>query len=331
MNTRRLGSLHYAKALAAVSFALFVSAQGAWPQASRTINVTVAAPADGPTETLTHLLADQIRQAFNQTRGPTLVIENGAMANGVVGAEAVSRAPADGNTLLLTVNAFLINPYLRHVNYDPLNSFEPVCYLANSPELVVVNSASQYHVLGDLLNAARSKPGALSMASFGPAGALQIAVEMLKRAAGVNITYVPYGSEVPVINALLSDRETSGFTSYIGSVDYLKSGRLRALATGSRSRVEALPDVPTIAELGYQDFEAQARLWLFAPAKTPKETVAQLAALFTAAMKAPEVRAKLVAQGLYPVAMCGADFAAYLRNQYEQYSRIIGASNLGVR
>ncbi len=297
----------------------------------RTINVVVAAPPDGPTEMLTRLLADQIGQSFNQTRGPTLVIENGTMANGVVGAEAVARAAPDGSTLLLTVNAFLINPYLRHVNYDPLNSFAPICYLANSPELVAVNSTSPYRTLADLLNAARSKPGALTMASFGPAGALQVAVEMLKRAADVNMTYVPYGSEIPVINALLSDRVTSAFTSYIGSAEYLKAGRLRPLAIGSRGRVEALPDVPTIAESGYKDYEAQARLWLFAPAKTPAETIAQLTTLFTAAMKAPEVRSKLVAQGFYPVAMCGADFAAYVRNQYEQYGRIIGTSNFGVR
>jgi tripartite-type tricarboxylate transporter receptor subunit TctC len=169
------------------------------------------------------------------------------------------------------------------------------------------------------------------MASFGPAGALQIAVEMLKRAADVNMTYVPYGSEVPVMNALFGERVTSAFTSYIGAVEYLKAGRLRALATGSRTRAEPLPDVPTIAESGYKDYEAQARLWLFAPAKTPNQVVSQLAGWLTAAMKAPEVRAKLVAQGLYPVALCGADFGAYVRKQYEEYGRVIRASNINGR
>ena len=257
-------------------------------------------------------------------------IDNRTMANGTIGVESVSRAPPDGNTLLMTANGFLINPYLQHVNYDPLTGFEPVCYLVNSPEFVVVNNTSPYRTLADLLNAARAKPGDLTMASFGPAGSLQIAVEMLKRAANVNMTYVPYAAEVPVINALLGDHVTSAFASYRGVAEHLKAGTLRALATGSQTRVQALPDVPTITESGYKDFEAQVRLWLFAPAKTPKETVSQVAGWFTAAMKVPEINAKLVGQGLYPVGMCGADFGAYIRKQYEEYGRVIRGSKINV-
>jgi tripartite-type tricarboxylate transporter receptor subunit TctC len=110
--------------------------------------------------------------------------------------------------------------------------------------------------------------------------------------------------------------------------EHLKDGKLRALATASRTRIEPLADVPAVAESGYNDYEAEVRLWLFAPSKTPKEAVSQLAGWFTAAMQAPEVKAKLVARGIFPVGMCGADFGDYFRKQYIEYGRVIRESGI---
>ena len=119
----------------------------------------MAVPAGGPADILTHLFADQMSQAFSRARGPMLQIDTRLLADGTAGAENVSRAAADGDTLLMTTNAFIINPYLRPVRYDPLTSFQPVCYLVSSPEVVLVNGTSQYRTLGDLLNAAHANPG----------------------------------------------------------------------------------------------------------------------------------------------------------------------------
>jgi tripartite-type tricarboxylate transporter receptor subunit TctC len=249
------------------------------------------------------------------------------LADGTMGAEDVLHAAPDGNTVLMTSNVFITNPYVRTVHYDPLTSFEPVCYLARLPEVVVVSGTSRYRTLADLLSAARSAAD-VTMASFGPTGSSHIAVEMLKLAANVNMKYIPYPSQVAAVNALLGEHVTSAVITYVGVAQHLKDGKLRALATASRTRIEPLPDVPAVAESGYKDYEAEVRLWLFAPAKTPKEAISQLASWFTTAMQAPEVKTKLVARGLYPVGMCGADFGDYFRKQYIEYGRVIRESGI---
>jgi tripartite-type tricarboxylate transporter receptor subunit TctC len=320
--------LHLAAAVAVAFSGIFFSAHRASSQTGRTIKVVVAAPAGGPGDTTIRLFAEQISQGFSRARGPMIEFEPRMAADGTLGAEFVSQAAPDGNTLLMTTNSFIINPYLRAVRYDPLTGFEPVCYLVSSPEVVVVNGTSNYRKLADLLNAAHAKPGELTMASFGPAGSAHIAVEMLKLAANVNMHYIAFSSQVSAVNALLGDHVTSAIVNYKGEADYLKAGTLRALATASRARLEALPAVPTVAESGYEDFESEIRLWLFAPAKTPKQTVSEIAGLFTAAMQVPEVKSKLVAQELYPVAMCGADFAAFVRKRYDEIGRVIREANI---
>jgi tripartite-type tricarboxylate transporter receptor subunit TctC len=151
---------------------------------------------------------------------------------------------------------------------------------------------------------------------------------MLKRVANVNMLFVPYPGGAPALNAQLGGHVTSMLSSYTTVVEQLNAGTLRALATATRMRVEALPDVPTVAESGYKDYEIDYWNGLFAPAKTPKQTVSQLAAWFTAAVRAPEIKAKLVVLGLFPVGMCGADFAALVRKQYDQYGGVIREANI---
>lgn len=221
-----------------------------------------------------------------------MVVENRTGASGVIGTEAVSRAAPDGGTLLIMTNAFfLINPYLRKVNYDSVTSFEPICLLATSPEVIAVNSASPYRTLPDLLDAFRVKPGELTLAAFGPASSFQMAIETLKRTAKVNMIFVPYPGESLAVSALLGEHVTSAFATYAAVAEQLKAGKLRALAAASRARIELLPDVPTVAEsAGYTDYEAEAWFALFAPAKTPKEIISQAVINFTAAVKTPESR-----------------------------------------
>jgi tripartite-type tricarboxylate transporter receptor subunit TctC len=275
-------------------------------------------------------MAEQIGRAQKRT----ILVENRPGALTAIGTEAVARAAPDGNTLLIIAPPFVINPHLRKLNYDPLTSFEPICNLVRSPLLIVVNSASPYRTLGDLLSAARTKPGDLTLAGAGPGSTLHIAFEMLKRAANINITFVPYPGDAPAVNALLGEHVTSVFAPYPGVAEQLKAGRLRALATASRARDEPLPDVPTVAESGFvaqsgfKDYETDFWNGLVAPAKTPKETVSQLAGWFTTALQAQETKRKLAAQGLFPVGMCGADFAALLRKQYDDFGRVIREASI---
>jgi tripartite-type tricarboxylate transporter receptor subunit TctC len=320
--------LHLAAGVAAAFSGILLSGHSAWSQAARTIKVVVAVPPASPAYTVANQFVEQISKAFSQAHGPMIEIATRMLADGTMGAEDVLRAAPDGNTLLMTSNIFIINPYVRQVHYDPLTGFEPVCYLARLPEVVVVNSTSHYRTLADLLSAAVTSPGELTMASFGPTGSSRIAVEMLKLAANVDLKYVPYPSQATAVNALLGEHVTSGIITYVAVAERLKDAKLRALATASRTRIEPLPDVPAVAESGYKDYEAEVRLWLFAPAKTPKEVVSQLAGWFTAAMQAPEAKAKLVTRGIYPIAMCGADFGDYFRKQYIEYGRVIRESGI---
>jgi tripartite-type tricarboxylate transporter receptor subunit TctC len=286
--------------------------------------MVVSYPAGSPSDIPARLLGDQIGRA----QGLAVVVENRPGASGTIGTEAVAKAAPDGNTLLFISPAFVIDPHLRKLHYDPFTSFEPICHLMSSPTVIVVNSASPYRTLADLLNDARIKPGVLTLAGVGPASTVHIAFETLKRAAGVNMTFVPYPGPPAAVSALLGGHLTSIFVPYAAVSAQLRAGTLRALATSSRSRIEALPEVPTVAESGFRDYEMDVWFGVVAPAKTPGEVLSQLAAWFASAMQVSEVKAKLVSQGLYPVGTCGADFAAYLRTRYNEYGRVIRESNI---
>jgi tripartite-type tricarboxylate transporter receptor subunit TctC len=329
MAIQRNPTSHLARSAAALLmvFAPIVLSRSAWSQTTP-IKIVVPAPAGGVADVLTRLLGEQIRRK----QGRTIVIENRPGATTMIGTEAVARATSDGTTLLVNAPpAFVILPHLRRLNYDPLTSFEPVCNLVKFPTVIVVNSASTYRTLADLINAARARPDELTLASIGPASLTHVGFEMLKRAANIKMTFVPYPGAAPAVSALLGNHVTSYFGNYADVSEQLKAGDLRALAVASRTRIDLLPDLLTIAEAGYQDYEVEGWLGVFAPAKTPKETVTELAGWFTAAMQVPDVRVKLAAIGLYPIEMCGADFGAFIRKQYEQYGRVIHEVHFNVQ
>jgi tripartite-type tricarboxylate transporter receptor subunit TctC len=319
----RLLHLAARAAILIVAFDILFSAEGAWAQA-RTIKIVAPAPPGGVLDTVARLLGDQIGRAH----ALTVLVENRTGAGGGIAAEAVSHAAPDGNTLLIITPDALIPPHLRKVNYDMLTGFELICELVNAPSVLVVNSASPYRTLTDLLDAARAKPRELTLASYGPATAQQIAFETLQRAADVNMTFLPYPGAAPVINALLGDHVTSGLATYSTASEQLNAGKLRGLATLSRTRIEPLPEVPTVAEYGYKDVELDYWLGMLAPAKTPKKRILELADWFTAALQLPTLRTKLVPLGLYTVGVCGSDFAARFRKQYDDFGRVIREANI---
>jgi tripartite-type tricarboxylate transporter receptor subunit TctC len=311
-----------------VGFSAILIAPGnsEWFQPAATIKIIVPSAPGGGADILSRLLADQI----GRVQGVKMVVENRPGAGNSIGTEVVSRAAPDGNTLLITTPEFVINAHLRKLNYDPLTAFEPICYLVRSPQLIVVRPDSPYRTFGDFVAGGRAKPGELTLASPGPASAAHIAFEAFRRAADVNITFVPYPGATPAVEALLGGYVTSVFASYPNVAELVSTGKLHALATTSATRIEQMPDVPTVGESGFKDFVADIWYGAVAPAKTPTATIAQLAALFTAALQAPDVKAKLAVQGLFPVSMCGAEFGAFIRKQYDDYGRAIRQANIKV-
>jgi tripartite-type tricarboxylate transporter receptor subunit TctC len=278
----------------------------------------------GTADILARLLAEEIGKAHVVGT----LIENRAGAGTIIATEAASRAAPDGNTVLFNANAFVINPHLRKLTYDPLTSFEPVCQLVTSPQVIVVDGTSIYRNLTEMLDAARAKPGELTLASVGPASTQHLAFETLKHLAGVNMIFVPFNGNGPAVNALLGKHVDSILVNYSEVAEQLLDGKFRALATTSRTRLDILPQVPAVAEFGFKDFEAEVWFGAMVPAKTPAAVVTELANWLTEALDAPTVKSKLKALGVYTVGKCGAAFAADLRRRFEDYGRVIRESNI---
>ena len=295
---------------------MLTGAASAQTAAGRTIRIVVPFPPGGTADILARLLGEQI----GKTGGPTILVENRPGGGTVIATEQVARAAPDGNTLLLMANSFVINASVRaSLPYDPLTSFEPVCLMVNSPQIMVVNAGSPFKTLGDFVAAAKAKPGELNYATVGPATTQHIAFEMFNRAAGIKLTYVPFGGGAPATTALVGGHVMAVLANPSEVMEQVRAGKLRAIAVASRERVATLPDTPTIIEAGYKDFEATAWFGLVVPAKTPKDAIASHIAMFKTALHAPDVQAKLAPQGYRSIGICGDDFGAHIKRQHADY------------
>jgi tripartite-type tricarboxylate transporter receptor subunit TctC len=311
-------------AAALTVLALAGAVSGVLAQQAKTIRLILPFPPGGPADAMARILAAEIAGAG----GPTMVVESHPGAATEVGTEYVARSAPDGDTLAVISNSFVVLPNVRKLNYDPLTDFVPICQLASFPPLIVVNAQSPYRALADLIDAARARPGAITLATIGPATSSQIAFEMLKQAAKVDMTFVPFNGYTPAIQALLSNSVTSVLADYSTLQGQLQTGKLRALVTTSPTRIGALPEVPTAVELGYKDVAADFFGGVVAPVKTPKDKIAKLTDWFRAAIKDSAVSAKFQALGFLPGGACGADFAAIIHTDYDDYGRIIRQAHL---
>ena len=187
---------------------------------------------------------------------------------------------------------------------------------------IAVNSASPYRTLKDFLDDARGRPNAITLASIGPATPYHLGLQTLQKAAGVSITYVPFAGATPVVNALLGQHVTSMIGSYSNVAGRVEAGRLRVLAVADEKRLAALPNVPTVAET-YKGFNIPVWFGVAAPARTPPAAPAGTIGWFKDAMRAPDIVGKLDAQGQYPAVICGDEFGALLRQEYDAAGRVI--------
>ena len=318
-----LKSLAAACLAALLTVVLALPAPSAWAQSGKTIKLIVPyPPASGP-DILSRLMAEQI----GRTQGMTVVIENRPGGGTLIGTEAAARAAPDGTTVLLIANSFVTNPALKPQNYDVNTTFDPVCYLASTPMVLVVQSSSPYKKLDDLISAARENPGKLSMAAA-TNSSLQVAYEVLKISAKIDMTFVPFNGTAPAINNLMGGHVTAVMADYPTVTGHLKSGTLRALLTASPKRVADLPDVPTFTEAKHTKHEVDIFYGIVTPAKTPPDQLKLLQDSFSAALKAADVQPKLAAQGLFPVGMCGAPWGDFIRKMHEEYARVIPQTSM---
>jgi tripartite-type tricarboxylate transporter receptor subunit TctC len=284
--------------------------------------VTIVAPsAPGG---LYSLFARILGSRLEQRLGKSFVVENRPGAASVIGAQSVARAAPDGYTLMIASGATLaVNVTLhKHLPYDPVADFVPIALIARIPEVLVVNPALPVHALGDLATLARTRP--LTFASAGPGTAQHLEGEMLKQALGLDMTHVPYKGALPALNDVMGGHVTMMFTPIANALSMIQAGKVRAIGLAARERVEALPDVAPLADIGVPGFEASGWFMLVAPAATPRAIVDRLHAESRAILAEPELRAQFVRQGLIPVDTPPPDeLKAFVREQIAYWDRTL--------
>jgi tripartite-type tricarboxylate transporter receptor subunit TctC len=328
-SSRKRGMHSMSKLLRQASIAFFLVwiAQSTVAQdfPTKPVHFVVPFPPGGTADILMRILADPLSERW----GKPVIVENRPGASTIIGSEIVARAPADGYMLLMNSASFLINPSLRpKMPYDAFKDFAPVMLLVNSPLVVVVNSSSPAKSLGALVDEARARPGQLSYATVGPGTTQQIIGEMLKLEAKIDLLYVPFAGGAPAVNAILGNHVAVVIANYSEVAQHLAAGTLRALAVASPARIDLLPEVPTISELGFKDVQGTVWFGIVAPAGTPANTITRIQTDLAFVLKLPTVRGKLVAQGLYPVGSTTDEFVPYMRAVSVRYEKVIQAAGI---
>jgi len=304
--------------------ALALSGGAALAQSAKTVRLVVPVPPGASTDAVARLMAEQIGRA----QGVTFVVENRPGASGMIGTEQVSRAAPDGTTLLMTANTYLIDAQTRKANYHPVTAFEPICYLVQSPAVFVVNSATPYRTLKDLLDAARAKPGELSMAAVGPGSTFQMGFTAMTKAAGVNMTYVPFAGSAPAVTAVMGQHVTSAFAGWAVVSENVKADKLRALGVATAKRPPAFPDVPTFREEGIADMEIELWTGLVAPAATPSEIIERLQDVIEDTLEMPPVRMALEAINVDPRSTSTKEFRELIVRDAERWKSVATKANI---
>ena len=302
------------------ALAVAASTSFAQPYPAKPIRLVVTFATGGGTDLAARTVSPKISEALGQS----IVIENRAGANGAVGAEAVAKAPPDGYTIMVgAAGTLAVAPHLAKLPFDSFRDFAPISLLATSPFVVTVNPSVKAETLRELIALARANPGKLSFGSSGTGGAPQLATELFKSMAGIDILHVPYKGLGPAITDLLGGQIQLLFADVGLVTAHLKAGKLRGLAVSGSSRSAALPDLPTVAEAGVPGYAAGTWYGLFAPAGTPPAIVSRLSEETRKALAHPDVRASLAAQGVDPAGNTPEQFAAFVRDEYAKWGKVI--------
>ncbi len=293
---------------------------------NKPIRLIVTFAAGGGTDLAARAVAPKLSEALGQP----VVIENRAGANGAVGAEATAKAAPDGYTLMVgAAGTLAVAPHLNSkMPFDSFKDFAPVSLLATSPFVVTVNPGVKAESLRDLLALARAQPGKLSFGSSGTGGAPQLAGELFKSQAGVDMLHVPYKGLGPALTDLLGGQIQVVFADVGLVTANLKAGKLRGLAITSATRSAVLPDMPTVAEAGVPGYAAGTWYGVFAPAGTPAPIVARLSEEIRKVLALPEIRNALQAQGVEAAGNTPEQYAAFLRDEYNKWGKVIRDANI---
>lgn len=289
---------------------------------NRAIRIVVPFTPGGATDLVTRIVAQKLSEQFARQ----VVVDNRGGAGGIVGAEVVAKAPPDGYTLVMgTSGTHAINVSLYpKLSYDPVKDFAPITRASLLPSMIVVHPSVPAKNVRDLIAIAKKNPGQLTYASSGSAQYLTGA--LFTSMAQVDMVHVPYKGGGQALPAQLSGEVALSFSTVVSALPHVTSGRLRGLAVTSAKRTPAAPDFPTVGESGLPGYEAVSWYGLFAPAGTPREIVARLNAETVRALRLPDVRQLMLAQGAEPVSETPEQFAAVIRSDIVKWTEVVKKS-----
>ncbi len=288
------------------------------------LRLVVPFPAGGAAD----MMARGMALRLGTQLGQQVVIENRGGAGGTTAAEVVARAPADGYTLFFaTMGTHAINPALyAKLRYDPVKDFAPVALTHTTPRVLVVGPTVMARNVKELVALAKQKPGVLSYGSAGNGSSSHLSGALFEALAGVNMMHVPYKGSAPLLTDVLAGRVDMTFDSYTVYEEQIRSGRARALAVTSRTRLSSLPDIPTLAESGLAGYDVSNWLGVMAPANTPKAVIDTLNAALVRAMATPELRKQLIHLGIEPASSSPEEFAQLVRAEIPKWRTIVKQS-----
>jgi tripartite-type tricarboxylate transporter receptor subunit TctC len=291
---------------------------------SRPVRIVVGFPAGGPTDIFARLMGQWLSQRLHQP----FVVENRPGAGSTIGIASVVSAPADGYTLLLVSTSAVISAsYYKNLGFQIIRDIVPVCGISLEPLVMVVNPAVPAKTVPAFIAYAKANPGKIVMASVGNGTTPHLAGELLKLMAGINLLHVPYQGAAPALTDLLAGRADVMFEAMPTLVGYIKSGKLRALAVGTKTRSPVFPELPTVAEF-LPGYEATVWFGIGAPAKTPAEIVERLNNEINAGLNDPALRARILELGGIPLTGSSADFRKLFVDDAQKWTKVMREADI---
>ena len=309
--------------LVAALFASSIAAANGWP--AKPVRFIVPYPPGGGTDVIARILQSRLSEGLGQS----VIVENRGGAGGVLGTEAVAKAPADGYTFLFTLSSHTINPLLYKVNYDVERDFAPVSLIVSVPQLIAAYPGAPIETVADIVTIAKQHPGELHFASVGNGTPSHIAGELLKLRTVIDIVHVPYKGGGPAVADTLGGQVPLIIVTMPAAMAQVRAGKLRALAVTTSRRNPGAPDIPTVAEaLKVPDYEVDSWYALFAPAKTPPAIVARMQSEIARTIQQPEIRQKLLEQGGDPVGSSPEHLDRVVKAELRKWAEVIREAHI---
>lgn len=316
----------FAKTLAAaISLALAFPMAGAHAQdTSKPIRIIVPFAPGASNDIVGRTVAQQLSTRLKRS----VIVENRAGAGGMIGSELVAHAEPDGNTLLLISSTFTMNAAIMKLNYDPVKSFTPVAMLGIGPSVIAVKASLPVNSIKELVDYSKKNPGKVYFGSAGVASFQHFAIELFRTRTGADLTIAHYKGGGPVINDLVAGHVDGSLGSLIQFLPFLKSGRIKVLGVAGPKRVDLIPDVPTLEEVGI-DVDASNWWALLAPAGTPANIVEQLHRETSAVLTDPEIKKRFASQGADTMVMTRPDFEKFIASETGKWAKV--AKETGIK